>query len=66
MNWLSLTQREWTEIGISLVIFLATAILGRRLIKILFKRIIHRLTRQTKTTFDDGARLCLQILAQSS
>ena len=53
MNFATLTQTDWTQIGISLAIFLVTAILGRRLVKFIFKRIIHRFTRQTKTTFDD-------------
>lgn len=53
MNWFSLTQTEWTQIGISLLLFVLIAILGRRLIKFLFKRIIHRFTRQTETTLDD-------------
>lgn len=53
MDWSTLTQDEWKQIGISLAIFLATVILGRHLIKFIFKRIIHRLTKQTKTTFDD-------------
>ncbi len=53
MNWSSLTQTQWTDIGISILIFLATAILGRWAIKFIIKRIARRITRQTKTTLDD-------------
>ena len=53
MNWLALTQQEWLDIGISVLIFLVIAFLGRRLIKFIFKRVIRRLISQTKTTFDD-------------
>ena len=53
MDWSALTQTEWTDIGISVLIFLATAFLGRWIIKFLFSRIIHRFTRSTETTFDD-------------
>ena len=54
MNWSALTQAQWIDIGISVLIFLVTAFLGRWAIKFLFSRIIHRFTRQTKTTFDDA------------
>ncbi len=54
MNWSALTQIQWTNIGISVLIFLFTAFLGRWAIKFIFSRVIHRFTRQTKTTFDDA------------
>ena len=54
MNWLALTQAQWTDIGISILIFLTIAFLGRWIIKFIFKRIIRRFTRHTKTTFDDA------------
>ncbi len=54
MNWSTLTQEEWIDIGISLLIFLSIAILGRWVIKFIFRRIIRRFTRHTKTTFDDA------------
>ncbi len=54
MNWSALTQIQWTNIGISVLIFLVTAFLGRWAIKFIFSRVIHRFTRQTKTTFDDA------------
>ncbi len=53
MNWSALTQENWTDIGISILLFFATAFLGRWAIKFLFKRIIQRFTKQTETTFDD-------------
>ena len=48
-----LTAAQWIEIGISIVVFLATAILGRWLIKLIFQRVIRRVTGFTKTTLDD-------------
>jgi len=54
MNWSEITQTQWIDIGISILIFLITAFLGRWVIKFLFSRIIHRFTRQTKTTLDDA------------
>ena len=42
MDLFSLTETEWTQIGVSVLIFIVIAILGRRLIKFIFKRIIHR------------------------
>ncbi len=53
MNWSTLTQTEWMQIGISILIFLATAFLGRWAIKFIIKRVARRFTRQTKTTLDD-------------
>jgi MscS family membrane protein len=54
MNWSTLIQAQWIDIGISLLIFLSIAILGRWIIKFIFKRVIRRLTRHTETTFDDA------------
>ena len=54
MIWSALTQIQWIDIGVSVLIFLVTAFLGRWTIKFLFSRVIHRFTRQTKTTFDDA------------
>ena len=53
MNWSTLTQTQWMDIGFSVLIFLLTAFLGRWAIKFIFSRVIHRFTRQTETTFDD-------------
>ena len=53
MNWSELTQAQWMDIGISVLIFFATAFLGRWAIKFIFKRIIRRFTKHTETTFDD-------------
>ena len=49
----SLTTEQWIEVGISLVVFLVTAFLGRWVIKLIFQRVIRRLTGFTKTTLDD-------------
>ena len=53
MNWSTLTQENWIDIGISVLIFFATAFLGRWVIKFIFRKIISRFTKHTKTTFDD-------------
>jgi small-conductance mechanosensitive channel len=50
---ISLTTEQWIDVGISLVAFLATAFLGRWIIKLIFQRVIRRLTGFTKTTLDD-------------
>jgi len=50
---ISLTTEQWIEVGISLIVFLVTAFLGRWIIKLLFQRVIRRLTGFTKTTLDD-------------
>lgn len=54
MNWEEIIRTQWIDIGISILIFVITLILGRWVIKILFGRIIRRFTRSTKTTFDDA------------
>jgi len=53
MNWEEIIRTRWLDIGISTLIVLFTVFLGRWLIKMLFGRIIRRLTSATKTTFDD-------------
>ncbi len=53
MDWLAFTQAQWIDIGISVAILLLTLFLGRWGIKVLFTRIIRRITRSTKTTLDD-------------
>ena len=50
---ISLTTEQWIEVGISIVVFLVTAFLGRWIIKLIFQRVIRRLTGFTKTTLDD-------------
>ena len=51
---MNLTLQQWTEIGISLVIFAATVLLGRWIIKVIFLRLIRRATGFTKSTLDDA------------
>jgi len=50
---MSLTTEQWIDIGISVVVFLGTAFLGRWIIKLIFQRVVRRLTGLTKTTLDD-------------
>lgn len=50
---ISLTTEQWIDIGISIIVFLVTAFLGRWIIKFIFQRVIRRLTGFTKTTLDD-------------
>ena len=50
---ISLTTEQWIEVGISVIVFLVTAFLGRWIIKLIFQRVIRRLTGFTKTTLDD-------------
>jgi len=53
MNTSTLTLQQWAEIGISILVFLTTAFLGRWIIKFIFQRVIRRVTGFTKTTLDD-------------
>jgi len=54
MNFADLTLEQWIDIGLALVVLLGTAILGRWIIKLLFSRVIRRLTGFTKNTLDDA------------
>ena len=53
MDFSTLALEEWIDIGVSVLVFLATAFLGRWIIKWIFQRVIRRLTGFTKTTLDD-------------
>lgn len=65
--FLGLNDVQWVNIGISLLIVIATAILGRWLIRLILDRGISRLARKTKTTLDEAlvnsARAPLYVLA---
>lgn len=50
----SLTNEEWLEVGLAIVIFLVVAIAGKWAIKWVFQHVIRRLTGLTKTTLDDA------------
>ena len=52
--FLGLTAEQWLNIGISVVIIVATAFLGRWLIKLILDRILGRVVRKTNTTLDDA------------
>lgn len=52
--FLGLTNEQWVSAGASLLIVIATAILGRILVGILLDRGVKRLTASTKTSFDDA------------
>lgn len=54
MKFSELTLEQWLDIGLSLTILLATTILGRWVIKIIFGRVIRRFTNFTKNTLDDA------------
>ncbi len=54
MSFVDLTLDQWIDIGLAVTVFLAIAILGRWIIKIIFSRILNRLTGFTKTTLDDA------------
>jgi small-conductance mechanosensitive channel len=54
MNFADLTLDQWIDIGVGLGLFLATALLGRWIIKVLFGRILNRFTKFTKNTLDDA------------
>jgi len=52
--FLGLSAEQWLNIGISLLIVVATVILGRWLVKLVLDRGLRRLVRKTSTTFDDA------------
>ncbi|MGB7875466.1 MAG: mechanosensitive ion channel family protein [Anaerolineales bacterium] len=54
MNFLDLTLNQWFDIGLAIGVLLATAILGRWVINIIFGRVIRRFTGFTKNTLDDA------------
>jgi small-conductance mechanosensitive channel len=62
-----LTAQDWVEIGISLGILLAILLLGKWVISFLLEKILFRITKRTKTNFDDqilnAARLPIYLLA---
>lgn len=53
MDFTNLTTEQWIDVGLSVIVFLAIAVLGRWIIKIIFSRVIRRFTGLTKTTLDD-------------
>jgi len=53
MDISTLTAQQWIDIGISLLVFLVTVFLGRWIIRLIFTRVIRRLTGFTKSTLDD-------------
>jgi len=54
MNLADLTTAQWVNIVIALSVFLLTLFLGRWLIRLVFTRVVQRVTRVTKNTLDDA------------
>ena len=54
MDFLGLSQAQWQEVGISLIIVAVAIILGRSLIRRLLLPIFKRLIGRTQTTLDDA------------
>ena len=54
MIFSNLTFKQWLNVAIALSVFLLTLFLGRWIIKLIFNRIVRRVTRMTKTTLDDA------------
>ena len=53
MSILGLTENQWIDIGVSLLIILIAAIIGRWIIHWVFDRVIRRLVSRTRTDLDD-------------
>lgn len=53
MSFFELTEQQWTEVGISLAILAAAAVLARPILTFILDRVIKRLTGLTQTTVDD-------------
>lgn len=62
-----LTERQWLDIGISILILLGVLILGKWLISLLLEKFLFRITKRTKNNLDNqilrAARLPLYLLA---
>ena len=54
MDISSLTTAQWIDIGVSVLVFVLTVILGRWIIKSVVLRLIKRLTKFTTSTLDDA------------
>jgi len=54
MDLSSLTTAQWIDIGISILVFVLTVILGRWVIKSIVLRLIKKLTHFTTSTLDDA------------
>jgi len=54
MNLADLTTAQWVNIAIALSVFLLTLFLGRWFIRLIFSRVVQRVTRVTKNTLDDA------------
>ena len=54
MDFVGLTQDQWIDLGISLLILAAAAIAGRWLLAFLLDRLMNRLAKSTETTLDDA------------
>ena len=54
MNFSELTLEQWLDIVLSISVLLATAILGRWVIRVILGRVIRRFTGFTKNTLDDA------------
>ncbi|NIS83213.1 MAG: mechanosensitive ion channel [Anaerolineales bacterium] len=50
---LGLTREQWIDLGVSLLIVLATAILARWLIDLVLKRVLNRIASRTATRLDN-------------
>ena len=53
MEALGLTTGQWIDLGVSLLIVLATAILGRLIIVLVLKRGLSRIAKRSATTLDN-------------
>jgi len=53
-TFFGLDSAQWLDLGISLLIVAAVLVLGRRVLHVLLDRVVRRLIRRTRTTFDDA------------
>jgi small-conductance mechanosensitive channel len=53
MEFLNLTLDQWIDVGISLLLVVIVVALGHRLVALLLNQGFRRVTRRTRTTFDD-------------
>ncbi|MFQ5407989.1 MAG: mechanosensitive ion channel family protein [Anaerolineales bacterium] len=53
MNFLALTPEQWTQVGISALIIVATVVLGRIVVRLALDWVARAATARTQTTLDD-------------
>jgi small-conductance mechanosensitive channel len=60
-TFIGITYAQWLDLGISVLIFVVVLVLGRPVIRLLFERLVKRLTARTETILDDSIVNVIQV-----